>query len=39
MTKEIALEILTSANVYLTEEGKKILEQVVSEWVQSGDQR
>lgn len=40
LTKELALELLTSANVYLTEEGKKQLEKVVSgEWVQSGGQR
>ncbi|MEC1716579.1 hypothetical protein [Schinkia azotoformans] len=39
MTKELALELLTSENIYLTDEGKQLLEKVVSgEWVQSGDQ-
>jgi hypothetical protein len=39
MTRELAIVLLTSANVFLTDEGKKLLEQVVSEeWVQSGDQ-
>lgn len=40
MTKEMAMELLVSENVYLTEEGKKLLEQVVSaEWEQCGDQQ
>lgn len=40
MTIELALELMASGNIYLTDEGKKLLEKVVSEeWVQYGDQR
>lgn len=40
LTKELAMQLLVSTNVYLTEEGKKALEKVVSgEWEQHGDQQ
>lgn len=30
MTKELAMELLVSESVYLTDEGRKLLEKVVS---------
>lgn len=30
MTKDLAMQLLALANIYLTDEGKKLLEKVVS---------
>ncbi|WP_258000376.1 hypothetical protein [Bacillus sp. Marseille-P3661] len=31
MTKELAIQLMTSERIYLTEEGRKLLEEIIKE--------